>query len=905
MKFLISTSFPSFRAMTNLSTCVHFCDPSSDLSAPLTSRETVDVWICNGEEVTNELMDRWLDQACHIPKSMLVGDTAIIPRLQEYANGRAVEIAGFPDQKYTTIQWEESILRDAEMLYARGRAHAGIQQLSVMKEHDRKTTVLLVGAGIVNLMTAELLAARGYQVRVVDAGPDPQCCKDWTCLGITNGGGNARMFTHTEADNYNEKGSEIYQNMQSIFRQTVRNGGWSVKSPKDFTAAELAWVNAFERLPAWLAQIFRENIYEVNMEAGKLWKEYIETSPQLFEDVEFCKNILRMYVEPVAMDAAIKLNRQLGAIIQATSLEEFLTGNPGFHPAAELNHLSGGITVEGFTVNIHPFVAKLIDRITGFGGEFLWNCEVQGIQRNSLGEVTTLESKSGHLEADHFVVSPGVTGDVLLRGTACENLVQGVLGVWLQIPNLHPQMQHSIKIHRRAHLVEDINVTVAKDAETGEDILVFGGGYGYVGLDRPRQDCPELIALFNELEEVARIYFPRGYAVAQERGIMYPGGNRKFCVRPFTPTGLGLFEMIPTASGGHLIITGGNNTGGFAQSPAIARAVWRAVVGEQDPIHVLFHPDRGRLSTSVTYKSRFHEPLSLRSIEAQQPLRLLLLCSDDPQHSYLRYRLDQTFPGYRCIVETHDGQVRHLRKKGRTADVCYMKYHSLRRYYSGNDHQRKAYFNQLVPQDHASPTPDLTVDSLNCREVWEAVEQWKPELTIISGTKYIGRKLTERAGLMINLHTGHLPEYKGNHCIFFALYDGAVDKVSATLHQLTSDLDGGNILDRVFPPILPDDNEEMLYARCVHLAIDRCVKHAEQFSRGERLEFVPQEAIGRTFRNQDRTPGKELQLWWKLRVGGLLRNYQGTAGKPLGDTKWEAQCEESGSSQEQASLGKL
>lgn len=882
MKFLISTSFPSLRAMTTLSTYVHFCDPGSDLSIPLTSPETVDVWICNGEEVTSELMDQWLAEARHIPKSMLVGDTAIIPRLQEYAHGRVVEIAGFPEQNHTTMQWEELILRDAEMFYARARAHAGIQRLNVMKDHDSKTSVLLVGAGIMNLMTAELLTSRGYQVRVVDAGPDPQCCKDWTRLGVTNGGGNARMFTHTEADNYNEKGSKIYKNMQSIFRQTVRNGGWSVKSPKDFTSAELAWVNAFEQIPAWLARIFRDNIYEVNMEAGKLWKEYIETSPQLFEDVEFCKDILRIYVEPAAMDAAITINRQLGAIIHPTSLEEFLAANPGFHSAAVLNHLSGGMTVEGFTVNIHPFVAKLINRITDSGGEFLWNCKVQGIQRNSLGEVTILESQLGNLEADHFVVSPGVTGNVLLSGTACENLVQGVLGVWLQIPNLHPQMQHSIKMHRRAHLVEDINVTVAKDVETGEDILIFGGGYGYVGLDRPRPHCPELMALFNELEEVARIYCPRGYAVAKERGTMYPGGNRKFCVRPFTPTGLGMFEMIPTARGGQLIITGGNNTGGFAQSPAVARAIWRALVGEHDPIHVLFHPDRGRLPTSLTYKSRFHEPLSLRSIEARQPLRLLLLCSDDPQHSYLRYRLDHAFPGYRCILETHDGQVRHLREKGRIVDACYTKYHSLRRRFLGHDHQRKAYFNSLVPQDYASPTPDLTVDSLNCREVWDAVEQWQPELTIVSGTKYIGRKLIGRAGLMINLHIGHLPEYKGNHCIFFALHDGAVDKVSATLHQLAPDLDGGDILDRVFPPVLPEDNEETLYARCIHFAIDRCVKHVEQFSQGGRLEFVRQEAIGRTFRHRDRTPWKELRLWWKLRVGGLLCDHQsGDGGKSV------------------------
>ena len=231
--------------------------------------------------------------------------------------------------------------------------------------------------------------------------------------------------------------------------------------------------------------------------------------------------------------------------------------------------------------------------------------------------------------------------------------------------------------------------------------------------------------------------------------------------------------------------------------------------------------------TSVIDESKIPSPLSPNNIAAREPLKLLLLCSDGPQHSYIRYRLDQAYPGYRCIVETHDGQLRQLVQKGRMVDACYMKYHSLRRYFSGCDHTRRTYFNFLMPQDYASPQPDLTVDSLNCREVWDAVEKWQPQLTIVSGTKYIGRKLSERAGLMINLHIGHLPEYKGNHCIFFALYDGAVDKVAATLHQLTPQLDGGAIVDRVFPPVLPTDNEETLYARCAHMVIDRCVNHVE------------------------------------------------------------------------------
>lgn len=884
MKFLVTTRSSAFRDVANSSTFIQFCDPTSDdLSIPLTASETVDVWICNGQEATIELINQWLGQASHIPKSILVEDPTAVSRLQEYAEGRGVQIAGFPEHKALAMQWEESILRDAEMLYARACVNTRVQPQNTLKVKDGKETVFLVGAGIMNLVTAEYLAARGYHVHVVDAGPDPRRCQDWTRLGVTNGGGNARMYTRTEADNYNEKGSKIYDNMQGVFRKTVREGGWCVKSPDDFTAAEKSWVHAFEQIPAWLSRAFRDNIQEVNMEAGKLWKEYIEGYPKLFQEVEFRKDILRMYVEPVALDTALTLHRQLGAILEATSLHEFLDTNPGFKAAAESGHLAGGITVEGFTVNIHSFVAKLMGRITELGGEFLWNCEVQGIKRDSSGKVTKLESRLGPLQADHFVVSPGVTGHVLLNGTGCENLIHGVLGVWLQIPNLNGQQMHSIKIHRRGHLVEDINVTVAKDMETGEDILVFGGGYGYVGEGRPAPDSLELMAIFNELEEVARIYFPQGYAAAKARGTLHPGGNRKFCVRPFTATGLGVYEKTPTTSGGCLIITGGNNTGGFAQAPAVARAVWRSLVGEFDPIHMLFHPGRGRLptatatttttTTTTAYKYPVPETLSMGSIEARKPLRLLLLCSDGPQHSYLRYRLDQTFPDYRCILETTDGQVRQLLQKRRIVDACYTKYHGFRRHLSGHDRYRKAYFDDLMPHSHASPTPDLTVDSVNSRQVWDAVAQWKPELTIVSGTKFIGKNLIARAGLMINLHTGHLPEYKGNHCIFFALNDGAVDKVSSTLHQLTSTLDGGDILDRVVPPVFPTDNEETLYTRCSHMAVDRVIKHAEQFSMGKRFDFVSQEVGGRTFRHRDRTPTKELGLLWKLRVGGLLRNY--------------------------------
>ena len=62
------------------------------------------------------------------------------------------------------------------------------------------------------------------------------------------------------------------------------------------------------------------------------------------------------------------------------------------------------------------------------------------------------------------------------------------------------------------------------------------------------------------------------------------------CVRPWTATGLGIFESTGTDRDGSFIITGGHNTGGFAQAPAVAMAVLAAIERRSHPMHTLYHP---------------------------------------------------------------------------------------------------------------------------------------------------------------------------------------------------------------------------------------------------------------------------------------------------------------------------
>ena len=62
--------------------------------------------------------------------------------------------------------------------------------------------------------------------------------------------------------------------------------------------------------------------------------------------------------------------------------------------------------------------------------------------------------------------------------------------------------------------------------------------------------------------------------------------------------------MLETKYGGKCIITGGHNTGGFAQSPAVAQAVLAAIQGRKHGMHHLYHPDRASAFLANTSVSK-------------------------------------------------------------------------------------------------------------------------------------------------------------------------------------------------------------------------------------------------------------------------------------------------------------
>lgn len=252
--------------------------------------------------------------------------------------------------------------------------------------------------------------------------------------------------------------------------------------------------------------------------------------------------------------------------------------------------------------------------------------------------------------------------------------------------------------------------------------------------------------------------------------------------------------------------------------------------------------------------------------------RIAILCSDDAHHKYLVALLRSRFNVVAVVVEPARCQRRRLRRAPKRRDYAYAVYHHLRRTVLGLNRYRRRYFADVAGRPADPFDGALTVDWINDPAVVELLRGARPDLTVIICTSILKAPVIEAAGpLVVNVHGGYLPYYRGNHCFFFALYRGELDHVGSTIHFVDAGIDTGDIIEVVVPPIDPRDNAEALYCRAEKLAIHRLAELLERWQQSEPLPRHPQTFRGRLYLTRDRKPHHDLSLWlrrWRARLFG-------------------------------------
>jgi len=96
----------------------------------------------------------------------------------------------------------------------------------------------------------------------------------------------------------------------------------------------------------------------------------------------------------------------------------------------------------------------------------------------------------------------------------------------------------------------------------------------------------------------------------------------------------------------------------------------------------------------------------------------------------------------------------------------------------------------------------------------EAVEEFRPRLVVLAGfMRILTSSFVDRfAGRLLNIHPSLLPAFQGLHTHRRALEEG-VSQHGASVHFVTSELDGGPVIAQVRVPVRGEDTEPELAAR--------------------------------------------------------------------------------------------
>lgn len=99
-----------------------------------------------------------------------------------------------------------------------------------------------------------------------------------------------------------------------------------------------------------------------------------------------------------------------------------------------------------------------------------------------------------------------------------------------------------------------------------------------------------------------------------------------------------------------------------------------------------------------------------------------------------------------------------------------------------------------------SPIPESEItwiSSVNSRECYELVTQYKPNLVLLSGTRILSKETIASISCpIVNLHAGITPLYRGVHGAYWALTENDPDNCGVTLHFVNAGIDTGQIISQ-------------------------------------------------------------------------------------------------------------
>lgn len=157
--------------------------------------------------------------------------------------------------------------------------------------------------------------------------------------------------------------------------------------------------------------------------------------------------------------------------------------------------------------------------------------------------------------------------------------------------------------------------------------------------------------------------------------------------------------------------------------------------------------------------------------------------------------------------------------------------------------------------------PYVEVDNINSPKVIQLLKELCPDVVIVQGTTLIKNKTIQNIPLVLNLHWGLSPYYKGSFCTEWALINKDIHNIGYTIHEITANIDGGAIYTQGRPAI---ENNDTVHSINMKLTKDGAAAMAQTLTNYAINKNLPMDSqdtsIGKLYLVKDWTPAAAARL---------------------------------------------
>jgi len=137
--------------------------------------------------------------------------------------------------------------------------------------------------------------------------------------------------------------------------------------------------------------------------------------------------------------------------------------------------------------------------------------------------------------------------------------------------------------------------------------------------------------------------------------------------------------------------------------------------------------------------------------------------------------------------------------------------------------------------------PLMLARSINGDDVERRLAELAPDVLIVHGTALLKENILKTAPNAWNLHWGLSPYYRGTNCTDWAMLLWDVLNIGVTIHELSSRIDGGDVIAQARPQIEPADTVYSINAKLSKCGTDLIVRAIDELAEGRTPPASPQD----------------------------------------------------------------